>query len=293
MVDFGEVERKICLMMTMGTRFSFQGKDYQVRISGKPTCSKGEPKTDIYILAESSDDIAEIKISYKKENADFIENKISAERAEQLFGVDWKKLIEQSTMAIKEHFLERALIYKNAYRRTKKGAITLGWKFELSNKKGGDLSGKMFLSEEQIIDVYAGTNLSADKKNALVNGKIIVNSGVANYILVDEHIHNAQDIVDKMIPIGDYVQMHPEIYFVCKALNYMSFTGKWDGNRPLSVQVKWNAIDGKLVPELIFDEPLVVRGNAMVERLSTYMHELNIQTTDDINEDNAGTDRIV
>lgn len=293
MGDFGEVERKICSMMTVGTRFSFQGKDYQVRISGKTTCSKGEPKTDIYILAESSDDTVEIKISYKKENADFIENKMSAERAEQLFGADWENLIEQSTMAIKERFLERALIYKNAYRKTKKGAITLGWKFELLNKKSGDLSGKMLLTEEQVIDVYAGTNLSDDKKNALVNGEKIQNSGVANYILMDEHINSAQDIVDKMIPIADYVRMHPEIYFACKALNYRTFARKWDGNRPLSVQVKWDAINDKLVPELIFDEPLVVKGDAMAKRLLKYMHKLNIQTTDDIDEDNSGTDRIV
>lgn len=73
MSDFGEVERKVCSMMAEGTRFSFRGKDYRVIISGKPTCSKGEPKTDIYILAQSDDDTVEIKISYKKENADFID----------------------------------------------------------------------------------------------------------------------------------------------------------------------------------------------------------------------------
>ena len=37
---------------------------------------KGEPKTDIYVEAESEyGEIVEIKITYKKENADFIENK--------------------------------------------------------------------------------------------------------------------------------------------------------------------------------------------------------------------------
>ena len=293
MNDFGEVERKVCSMMAKGTRFSFRGKDYRVIISGKPTCSKGEPKTDIYILAQSDDDTVEIKISYKKENADFIENKMSAERAEQLFGKDWKLLIENSTTAIKERFFERILIYKNNFKKTKTGAITLGWKFELLNKKSGDLSGKMILTEEQVIDVYAGTNLSEDKRNASVNGKIIANCGVANYILMDENISSAQDIVDKMIPIAEYVRMHPEIYFACKALNYRTFAEKWDGDRPLSVQVKWDAVDEKLVPELVFDEPLIIRGNAMAERLLTYMHKLHIKTTDDIDENNAGTDKIL
>ena len=38
----------------------FEGKEYTVGLSGKPTCQKGEPKTDIYILAKSDEDDAEI-----------------------------------------------------------------------------------------------------------------------------------------------------------------------------------------------------------------------------------------
>ncbi len=52
MGDFGDVERRILAFMAEGTMFVFQGKQYKVKISGKPTCHKGEPKTDIYILAE-------------------------------------------------------------------------------------------------------------------------------------------------------------------------------------------------------------------------------------------------
>ena len=53
--------------MLEGTEFVFEGKEYAVVLSGKPTCRKGEPKTDIYILAESDEGDIEIKISYKKE----------------------------------------------------------------------------------------------------------------------------------------------------------------------------------------------------------------------------------
>ncbi len=293
MGDFGAAERRILEFMVKGTEFVFEGKDYTVILSGKPTCRKGEPKTDIYILAESDVDDIEIKISYKKENADFIENKMSAERAEQLFGEDWIYIIEQSTTAIQNKFDERMLIYKNSFRRTEKGSITLGWKFELLNKSGGDLSGKMLLTDEQVIDVYAGSNLSPDKRNASVCGQIIENSGIANYILMDEDVHSAQDVIDKMIPIRDYVMMHPDIYFACKALNYRTFAEKWDGNRPLSVYVKWKVVNKRLVPELIFDQPLTVRGDEVAERLIRYMSELNIKTTDDIDEDNVGTDKII
>lgn len=293
MGDFSDAERRILAFMTVGTEFVFREKNYKVILSGKPTCHKGEPKTDIYILAESTSDKVEMKISYKKENADFIENKMSAERAEQLFGDNWSDIIEQSTTAISERFEERMLIYKNKFKRTEKGAITLGWKFELLNKNNGDLSGKMLLTEEQVIDVYSGGNLADDKRNAMVAGRMIKNSGVANYILVDGDVHSAQDVIDKMVPIKEYVMMHPDIYFACKALNYRTFDEKWDGDRPLSVQVNWNAEENKLVPELVYDKPLIVKGNEMAGRLLRYMKMLNIKTTDDIDEDNAGTDRVI
>lgn len=293
MGDFGDAERRIGAFMAVGTNFVFGGKSYKVVLSGKPTCRKGEPKTDIYVLAESVSDRIEIKISYKKQNADFIENKMSAERAEQLFGEKWAKVIEQSTIAIRERFEERKLIYKNKFKRTEKGAITLGWKFELLNKSGGDLSGRMLLTERQVVDVYAGSNLAEDKRNATVSGEVIENSGVANYILMNEDVHSAQDVVDKMIPIKEYVMMHPDIYFACKALNYRTFAKKWDGDRPLSVQVEWNEENHKLVPRLVYDKPLTVKGNEAAKRLEYYMKKLHITSTDDINEENAGTDRIV
>lgn len=294
MGDFGAAERRIKALMSKGKVFEFKGTQYKIIMSDKPTCPKGEPKADIYILAENDKrEKTEIKISYKKENADFIENKMSAKRAEQLFGSEWETVIENSTTAIKNRFAERMLIYRNSFKRTNKGAITLGWKFELMNKSSGDLSGRMILTEEQVIDVYAGNNLSDDKRNAYVCEKMIPNSGVANYILMDESVKTTQEVVDKMISIQEYVQSHPEIYFACKALNYRSFEKKWDGNRPLSVQVDWSAEDGRLVPELVFDKPLQVKGDEMAKRLMMYMKELHIRNTDDIDDNNAGTDRIV
>ncbi len=293
MKNFGDAERKILDLMAVGTKFEYDGDSYTVILSGKPTCHKGEPKTDVYILAHSKTDRIEIKISYKKGNADFLENKISAERAMQIFGEDWDVIIEQSTLAIKEKFEERALIYQNACKGTEKGAMTLGWKFELINKKNGELSGRMHLTEEQVTDVYAGSNLSEDKRNAMVGDEVIENSGVANFVLMDEDIATAQDIINKMVPIREYVKMHPEIYFACKALNYRTFKDKWDGNRALSVQVDWKLDEGKLKSGLVFDKPLIVKGNEVGNRLKGYMESLQVKTTDELNENNADTDKMV
>ena len=154
---------------------------------------------------------------------------MSADRAEQLFGEDWVNIIEQSTMAISDRFEERMLIYKNKFKRTEKGAITLGWKFELLNKNSGDLSGKMLLTEEQVIDVYAGSNLADDKRNAMVSGQVIENSGIANYILMDENVNSAQDVIDKMVPIKEYVKMHPDIYLQENGMETDHFRFKYIG----------------------------------------------------------------
>ena len=52
------------------------------------------------------------------------------------------------------------------------------------NKKQGDKSELILLTDKQKIDVYSGTNLSIDKKNSVVNGEVIQNSGVSNFVLV-------------------------------------------------------------------------------------------------------------
>jgi hypothetical protein len=196
-------------------------------------------------------------------------------------------------LSIQDRFIDDCLVYFEERGKTGARTMKLGWKFELLNKSGGDLSGKMLLTDEQVVDVYAGSNLSPDKRNASVCGQIIRNSGVANYILMDENVHSAQDVIDKMIPITEYVKLHRDIYFACKALNYRTFAEKWDGDRPLSVQVFWDAEGNKLVPKLVYDKPLTVKGNEVAGRLLQYMKLLNIKTTDDIDDDNAGTDRII
>ena len=284
MPDFGDAERRILSYFQADTKIQHNNKDLIIQEAGKPTCPQGEPKTDIYVLAT---DGTEIKISYKKENADFLENKTNAVRAEQLFGEDWRNIIEKSTEGISNQFNNRMLIYKEKLKKTEKGAITLGWKFELLNKESGDLSGKMDLTYQQIYDVYAGTNLSDDKKNASVNGRIILNSGVADYILMTDNVSSAQEIIDKMYTIDEYIKMHPDIYFACKALNYRTFKQKYDGNRPLAVQVDWSVNNDKLSSELVYDKPLEMNGNEMAKRLLRCLELLNIKTTDDINEDNA------
>lgn len=292
MADFSKSEHYVLELFKKGERFSYNGKVYTIEKSGKPTCSSGEPKTDIYCYAKSEDEILELKISFKQTNADFLENKINKERAEQIFGSNWESIITAATTSIKDKFESRPVVFFNKSGKTEEGCFTLGWKFELLNKLSGELSGVVPLTRDQKIDVYSGTTLVGDKKNSFVNGNQIANSGVATHILFADvkSIKTIQDVVNSLITVEDYVDKHSsDIYFACKALNFRSkykkygvIVGKYDGNRPLSVYINWRDVDDKLKGEFIFNQPLTHGGDYAYGTLLKALGTLKIKSTDDL-----------
>lgn len=286
---FGAAEHHILNLFKPETQFTYDHSNYTVSLSGKPTCSRGEPKTDIYIRAQSDNNtFREFKISFKKENADFLENKTNAERAEQLLGDNWCEIIANATNTLRNDFQSRMLIYKKKMGKTDAGAITLGWKFELLNVQSGQLSGNMQLTPEQVLDVYAGTNLTGDKRDASVNGITIPNSGIANYILFEDRpVNTAQDAIDSLVTIEQYIAHHPNVYFACKALNYRTFEHKYDGNRPLAVYIDWHAEQGKLAYDICFDTPLQQGGDYAYRRLKFALDTLGVTTTEGLNSTNV------
>lgn len=290
--QFSDSERVLLRFAAPGGKFIFAGSECVKIISGKPTSPKGEPKTDLYIEYQElkSKLKKEIKVSYKQENADFLENKISKDRAQQILGLKWSEKISRSLDPIQHKFRSRKLIYKSKFGNTHKGSFTLGWKFELFNKQGGELSGEMLLSIDEIIDIYSGTNLEDSKKNSYVNSEIIANSGVASHMLCieKENISSLQDIIDNIVKIDQYIvtAKYTKINFACKALNYRSFQCKYDGDRPLAVSVNWSIERKKLSAELIIDQPLQLGGHKACESLTNSLAELKISNTDEISTDN-------
>lgn len=282
---FTKNEREIATVLSVGTTFNYEDEQYTVTLVAKPQVKHGECKTDIFLLAmKQNDELKEFKISYKQENAQFIENKIQADRAEALFGSEWKSIIMNGTLSIKEEFEKRPIIIKKGSRN---GSITLGWKYELLDVKSGVLSAKLNLTKTQIKDVYSGKNLSQEKKDATVKGKVIKDSGIANFMLRTDDLSNPQKIVNSLQTIDEYVDSHPEVYFACKALNYRSFDKKYDGDRPLSVQINWLNKENQLVPEFIYDQPLIRKGNEIANILISTMKNLGIENTDGITIDNV------
>lgn len=281
-IDFSETERYFLSLLKQGGTFFFKGEEYKIKISDKPQPSngKGESKTDLYMLATSlkSKMNLEFKVSIKQSNADFLENKVSAIRAKEIFGSSYERIIKTAIQKIKKEFTNDFLIYFNKYGKTEANTIKIGWKFELLNKKSGEKSAKISLTDEQKIDVYAGTNLVKEKINAKVNGEVIPNSGIANYICfadINNLYNDIQDFVDNLLPI-DYYAKQKDIYFACKALNYRAKKDKWDGNRPLAVWVQWRIENDLLVAKIQFNKPLSKHGNEIGNRIREILNELDI-----------------
>ena len=282
---FSKNERKISEVLSPGTTFLYKNERYTVTLVAKPYVNKGECKTDIFLEAQKQNgEKKEFKISYKQENAQFIENKVQADRAEALLGSEWKSIITNGTLSLKDKFEQRPIIFKSGKQN---GSITLGWKYELLDSKSGDLSSKLSLTEEQVKKIYSGDNLPQDKKDATVklsqdNKKVIKDSGIANFMLRTDDLSNAQNIINSLQTIDEYVNLHPDVYFACKALNYQSFKNKFDGDRALSVLINWHDKDNQLVPEFVYDNPLVRKGKEMADELIITMQKLGIENTNDI-----------
>ena len=275
---FSETEKHITSLFKKGEKFIYNSNEYEIVESGKPLVSKGECKTDTFIRVKNENEkYFTFKISIKQVNADFIENKMNFERAVQIFGERASSIISESLESVKDDFENDYLVTIDKYKRTEAKTIKIGWKFELLNVQGGLRSGKMALDKNQILDVYAGTNLSDDKKNAYVNGKQIQNSGVANCIFEAElnKAYTLQEVINQIVPIKTYIQ-DKELYFACKAVNYRASKSKWDGNRPLSAYVDWKLTNNSLRAKIVYSDPLRTTANTIGKKICEILETLNI-----------------
>lgn len=191
MVKYSDTETEIINLFPKGKIFTFNEKVYTVNYCAKPRPSSGECKTDVFLSLKEHVSNNEIiyKISIKQSNADFLENKMSYERACEIFGENATNILQEAVKRIKKDFEEDYLICFKKFRKTESKTIKIGWKFEITNKISGNKSGLLNLTNQQIIDIYSGTNLSKDKKDSYVDGRKIINSGIATHILIRVYVN--------------------------------------------------------------------------------------------------------
>lgn len=282
---FVKTEKGILGLSKKGALFTYNGSQFRITKSGKPMpTDRGECKTDVYIEAENirNNTKHEFKISIKQSNAHFLENKMTKERALQIFGKEFSEIIQKSILKLKTHFESEDLIFYEQKGNTQAKSIKMGWRFELFLIKQGNKSELMELTDIQKLDVFAGTNLSVEKKNSRVADEVIVNSGIANFVLVvDETIqlgNNLNEYIQLLKPIEEYAHETP-IYFGCKALNYRASKKgriKWEGDRSLCVFVDWSLNGNKLQGKLIYSKPLEITGHQVGEQLSESLKTIGI-----------------
>ena len=285
-----KAEEKVINIFAPGTNFTFKSENYTTELAQKPkTNTLGDCKTDVYILAKSNrnSEKIDLKISIKKNNADFLENKMRANRAKVIFGDNYKSTIESLTTSVAKDFEEANLIYFDKKGNTNPCSITLGWRFEVINSKDASRSGLLNFTNKQLLEVYSGPKLEEKKRNAEIDGKIVENSGVAEFMLKPDTLitNSAQDVIDNLTPISQYIT-NTKVYFVCKALNYRvlpSYNFKIEGNRSMSVYVDWKikkkfCFFGRkyLSGKLIFNDPLEKKGNFLASKLAGCLAELEI-----------------
>lgn len=279
---YHDTENAVLALFQPGTKVNYNGRTYTISTAGKPQASgSGEGKTDCYV---GCTDGTEFKISIKQDNADFLDNKISAQRAEVLFGSNWGDILGSVVDRLSQRFARRQLIYPDANGRTEAGSITLGWRCDIMNKPSGELSEPLTTDTRIKGEILSGENLPSDKRDSYVNGSRIPNSGIANLFweqrgsfpaTPEEFLNQCQTIAAAAAAAGD-------LYIAAKAVNYRLLCEKYDGNRPLLVPIRWEAVNGSLVPELILNEPLLHGATEMAEKLQNALRTLDVSSIEDL-----------
>lgn len=262
--EYGQLEEHIINMFQRDRVFTYHKKLYEVLTVGKPRPqgNGGECKTDVFVRGkeQQTGSIEDIKISVKNENKEFMGNKLKKEDVEAYFGPDWEKIVMEATTSLKTSFENRVLVYASGKYPTKPNSVTVGWKLEIADRPR-ELSTKIPLSDQEIRDyVYKGTNLTTEKKNSYVNGEIIQNSGVADYLITTSipKITSANDVINQMELIDE--ANIGDTYFVFTANNYRTDKDKADGPRSLAVRVEWGCKNNQMIPVFYYDKPLQYTG---------------------------------
>lgn len=272
---------------------SYQGKEYIVSISGKPNPQgvSGECKTDVYILLvnpKKAKDSVELKISCKLSSSnEFQENKLTELRAFDYFGEDAKRILETATKNLGNIFENDIIDSPSGIGSKKGGYLTLGWLVDITTK-WRKKSEPFKMTDREIRDlVYIGKGLPDSKKNAIVDGNVILGSGLANMMLISErkNILSYNDVLKQLIPIDSYpIKEH---FIILKAINFfpgaLKYKGinPYDGNRPFAVRVHWDydELTDSLVSTLDYTDPLKSsgNGNAMYEEAKLAFSKLSLE----------------
>jgi hypothetical protein len=291
--QYMQKENSVLGLFKEGEIVEYAGRSYSIKTADKPFAqdNRGEPKTDVYILLEDrmSGEEKEIKISYKSENYQFLENKMSGNRFREIFNKEETKAIME-LLPLNDR-VNREFEISTSDLLNEETRLTLGYRLDIM---ASDATGYMpiTVSEETMAEILGGAKLEESKRNGVIHGEQVENSGVANYILVGDGFENANDALSKIIPISEYVKDESKrvIALAPKAVNMIPHRAKhfggdktkpWDGNRPLAIALSWTREGDKLVgrpyikPGSLFRKWAHGVGDALLEKVVDAVDESN------------------
>ena len=291
-----ENERKLLELFSPGTRFTFDGIEYESKISDKPKSqgAGGEPITDLYLEAKPAKEKVDnliLKISLKKTSWEFIKNHMQKSDAEELFFDDYnsviKNYIENSYDLLKDlPVVDLGYDGEIINKKLQTGGFTLGWEMMVTKKDRYESFGQ--LPGKYVNELVLGEHLQKNRRNAKVKGKVIPESGIPTYVLtknLDENSTFEEAFNEKvMLPIEKFMEKYQNYFHVIlKANNYRSLRndksskGRCDGSRPLFIQNRWFVKNGCLDRELICDfDKAFDRNDQSRESLEDALEQLGI-----------------
>jgi len=262
--DYKELEDKIISLFKIGDKFQLNDVQYEISISGKakPNKGRGEPKTDVFIRGISLDEeqIIDLKISVKMEMDNvFVENKITPERFKSIFSKETQKLISNKLYNETIPNMEFKDIFKA-------GRFPLGWKAEIAINDNRKKRIRVTVTREEAEEIYAGKKALEKFKNAMVNKKIIMYSGIAEYILVTDitKVNSKEEVLSQLVPIVEYVNKDENRVFDFILTGFHLYPREdkanflhCDGDRPVLIGVLWqygkNGLLGKIDINNLFE----------------------------------------
>ena len=294
-------EKKVRAILD-NSKFTYKGKRYKIVINEKPS---PETKTDFYILAErlqSKKKITkEFKISYKTEKYAFLENKLTAERSEKIYGKNWEKIIKKQIMqknsfevnqcwlkkspctSLKEDFRDFPVVN---FKKGRGYGVVLGWRIEIEDLHAPTvtlrlLSGKI---KQNIIDqILWGKGCSTEMRDAKIGKEIIKKSGIPDYILIKnpECIKTADDVFENIQDIRKHAKSHNKVRnaFFTQNLTWSKTKG-WkteSDSRSFAVWIKWRTVKGKLSGRPVLDKPFTKTATDIQNELWSALEKIGLK----------------
>ena len=261
-----------------GEEFEYSGNTYEVIKCSKPS---GETKTDLFIVAKniSNGEEKTFKVSYKKHSYTFVENKVRRYRIEEIFGNDWCNVVKAQTGIKSMEFKKFPLIDK------RKATITLGWRYEIEQIDRAKSSRKLSAPIEQDIAsrVVWGEGAGAGRRNAKVDGVIIQESGIPDYMVIanPEELVTLQEFFNKLMDIKKYADEHGKMQasFLTQNWRWSKKKKMWvtEGTaRDFPVWVNWRVVGGLLEGQVVLDRPFEKKSKDILCDLEGCFDEMGI-----------------